>query len=94
MANTLTGACLCGAVRYECSAQPLMSGNCHCRDCQKSSGGGFVAVLAVSAASLKIQGQVNTTSRKPTVATLSHSAFARSAAPACLEKLPATLGSR
>ena len=58
MGNTLTGGCLCGAVRHECSARPLMSGNCHCRDCQKSGGGGFVAVMAVPAASLKIEGQV------------------------------------
>jgi hypothetical protein len=58
MANQLTGGCLCGAVRYECSAKPLMSGNCHCRDCQKSSGGAFVAVMVVRASTLKIEGQV------------------------------------
>jgi hypothetical protein len=35
-----------------------MSGNCHCRDCQRGSGGGFVAVIAVRASTLKIAGQV------------------------------------
>ena len=58
MTSKLTGGCMCGAVRYESLAQPLMAGNCHCRDCQKSSGGAFVAVMVVPASSLKIAGQV------------------------------------
>ena len=41
MANNFTGGCLCGQVRYECSADPFFMGNCHCRDCQKSSGGAY-----------------------------------------------------
>ncbi|MGE5302839.1 MAG: hypothetical protein ACM3TN_05890 [Alphaproteobacteria bacterium] len=36
MATAFTGGCLCGAVRYECSADALFMGNCHCRDCQKA----------------------------------------------------------
>ena len=36
----------------------LMSGNCHCRDCQRSGGSAFVAVMAVPASTLKIEGQV------------------------------------
>jgi len=57
MAN-LTGGCLCGAVRYECSAEPLFSGNCHCRDCQKASGGAYTPAFAVPARSVKITGEV------------------------------------
>jgi hypothetical protein len=49
---------MCGAVRYECSAKPVMTGNCHCRDCQKASGGAFVSMLAVPASALKITGVV------------------------------------
>lgn len=58
MATPFTGGCMCGAVRYECSAEPIMTGNCHCRDCQRASGGGFVSVLLVPKNALKITGDV------------------------------------
>jgi hypothetical protein len=32
------GNCLCGAVQYESSADPLDVGYCHCKMCQKLSG--------------------------------------------------------
>ncbi len=35
-----TGGCACGAIRYECMAEPLFSWKCHCRDCQRYTGGG------------------------------------------------------
>ena len=35
-----TGGCACGAVRYECSADPMFNWICHCRECQRSTGGG------------------------------------------------------
>jgi hypothetical protein len=31
------GGCLCGAVRYRVSGEPLQSGICHCRTCRKVS---------------------------------------------------------
>ena len=43
----LTGGCACGAVRYECTAEPLIMLNCHCRDCQQASGGPYVAGIIV-----------------------------------------------
>jgi hypothetical protein len=38
----LTGGCQCGAVRYRLDAAPGAS-ICHCRMCQKASGGPFMA---------------------------------------------------
>lgn len=38
MATALEGGCLCGAVRYMATAEPMMVGNCYCVDCRKSSG--------------------------------------------------------
>jgi hypothetical protein len=42
-----TGGCACGAIRYECNAEPIMMGKCHCRDCQHISGGPFVPFVIV-----------------------------------------------
>lgn len=58
MATPFTGGCMCGAVRYQCSAEPVMTGNCHCRDCQRASGGAFVSALAVPRSALTITGEV------------------------------------
>ncbi len=38
-----TGGCLCGAARYEINMAGSQTGNCHCKDCQKSSGAPFIA---------------------------------------------------
>src|ERR1041384_3995572 len=48
------GGCACGAIRYECSAEPSMTFKCHCRDCQRVTGGGFVAGLLVPAAAFRL----------------------------------------
>jgi hypothetical protein len=45
--TVLSGGCACGAIRYTCTADPLFSLNCHCRDCQRESGSAFIPVLAV-----------------------------------------------
>jgi len=36
------GGCLCGAVRYAIHGRLTYAGNCHCRDCQRGIGAGFV----------------------------------------------------
>ena len=58
MASNYTGGCQCGAVRYECTADAIFMGNCHCRDCQKASGSGYEAAIGVPAPALKITGNV------------------------------------
>lgn len=50
MTEPYTGGCACGAIRYECNAMPMFTWICHCRECQRSTGGGG-AVNAVFAAS-------------------------------------------
>lgn len=49
-----TGGCACGAIRYECAAEPLRAGHCHCRDCQRESGSAFTSNLTVPQAALTI----------------------------------------
>jgi hypothetical protein len=58
MATSVAGGCLCGAVRYECAAEPVMAGTCHCLDCQKSSGAGGAPTLFVPQVAVQITGEV------------------------------------
>lgn len=36
------GGCLCGNVRYEVSAEPVRVTFCHCRYCQRATGGAYL----------------------------------------------------
>jgi hypothetical protein len=42
-----SGGCSCGAVRYECNAEPTIMFKCHCRDCQRATGTGASCVVYV-----------------------------------------------
>ena len=52
--NVRTGGCLCGAVRYECAGEPVFSLFCHCRDCQRQSGSGYIAAARMPASGFRI----------------------------------------
>lgn len=54
MPAPFSGGCLCGAIRYESRAAPLFSINCHCRDCQRTTGTAYAPVLAVPRDALSI----------------------------------------
>lgn len=58
-----SGGCLCGAVRYQATADPAMMGHCHCVDCRKSSGTGHCSHMIVPAAAVTITGKVSTYER-------------------------------
>ena len=47
MVAPFSGGCLCGAVRYAVSAEPVAFMLCHCRDCQYASGCEPAAVVVV-----------------------------------------------
>lgn len=57
MGSAFTGGCLCGAVRYSCTAVPAMAGHCHCEDCRRSSGSGRCSHLGVPEHSVSITGE-------------------------------------
>lgn len=44
----LSGGCQCGAIRYALSAPPLRTALCHCRMCQKATGGPFAAMAEIA----------------------------------------------
>jgi hypothetical protein len=50
------GGCACGQVRYEVSADPVAVMNCHCRACQRASGGGYTTAVVVPRGALEIVG--------------------------------------
>jgi hypothetical protein len=60
MGKKLTGGCLCGAVRYETEADPVVMVNCHCRDCQRAGGSGYAPFVIVPKAAVKIAGEART----------------------------------
>ena len=64
MAQTLTGGCLCGAVRYQITADPVFSGRCYCEDCRKTSGTGHNCVLAVPEGAVSITGKLTEFTKK------------------------------
>jgi len=49
MVAPFKGGCRCGAIRYEVSAEPIAVMNCHCRDCQYSSGSSHTTAVVVPA---------------------------------------------
>ena len=49
-----SGGCACGAIRYESTVEPVMMLHCHCRDCQRASGGPSSSFLIVPTEALKL----------------------------------------
>src|SRR5438552_19084672 len=49
-----SGGCACGAIRYESTAEPVMMLHCHCRDCQRASGGPFSSYVIVPTEAFKL----------------------------------------
>ena len=57
MSDNHEGGCHCGAVRYKLTGEPKMMVNCHCLNCQKSSGSGHVFHLGFAADQLLVAGE-------------------------------------
>ena len=50
----LNGGCECGSIRYECRSKPILEYKCHCRACQRASGGGSLALFWVHSDQLEL----------------------------------------
>jgi len=55
----MSGGCLCGQVRYETDAAPAWTAICYCRDCQRASGSGYMPVMGVKRADMRITGETS-----------------------------------
>jgi hypothetical protein len=60
MTASITGSCACGAICYECKEQPIAMLNCHCQDCQRSSGAPFASGIVVAVSATEITGNPKT----------------------------------
>jgi hypothetical protein len=54
----LVGGCLCGAVRYQSTAEPVMTLLCQCEQCQRQSGSSFSVNVGFSKGSLEYTGDL------------------------------------
>ena len=52
------GGCACGAVRYRAHGPIEFSFHCHCRKCQRATGGGHASAFAVKRVAIEITGEV------------------------------------
>src|ERR671928_1595799 len=53
----IVGGCLCGSVRYESEAEPVLTAACHCRHCQKQTSSAFSIFVVLPKGSLRIEGE-------------------------------------
>ena len=55
--DTMTGGCLCGAVRFETTAAPFAINYCHCESCRKHSGAPVVTLAGYQADNVTFSGE-------------------------------------
>jgi hypothetical protein len=56
MKSPFSGGCACGAIRYSSASAPIAMLNCHCKDCQRSSGAPFASGVVVMTSDLTVTG--------------------------------------
>jgi hypothetical protein len=52
--DSITGGCLCGAVRYEADLPSLFCVHCHCRFCRRAHGAAYVTWFGVKEAGFRL----------------------------------------
>ena len=53
-----SGQCLCGEICYSVDIEPMFTGNCHCKDCQRSSGSAFIPAMIFPEKHVVVSGEV------------------------------------
>lgn len=59
MESKYSGRCLCGEISYSVNAELLFAGNCHCKDCQRSSDSAFTPAMIFPEKSVTILGKAS-----------------------------------
>jgi hypothetical protein len=55
----IEGGCLCGKVRYQSDAEPIMKALCHCRYCQKASGSTYSSNVLIPDDAFSVTGELS-----------------------------------
>ncbi len=84
---TITGGCLCGAVRYRIEAEPLVVRTCWCTDCQKLAAGSATVNVVFPAEAVHLEGALRDFASTAASGNLMHRGFC----PTC--GTPVTTGS-
>ena len=53
--SNIVGGCLCGSVRYESEAEPVLTAVCHYRHYQKQTSSAFSVLVALPKGSLRTE---------------------------------------
>jgi hypothetical protein len=62
----LEGGCSCGAVRYRLTTMPMIVHCCHCRDCQRQTGGAFAVNALIETDRIEMLGEAPVEIAMPT----------------------------
>lgn len=54
----LSGSCLCGAVSFSGDVDIMRNANCHCTNCQQSTGAAYASILFVASDNVEVKGAV------------------------------------
>ena len=54
MAKKVTGRCAWGSIRYQLLDKPMLVHCCHCDDCQRLTGSGFVLNAIIETQAIKL----------------------------------------
>jgi hypothetical protein len=74
MIQTMTGGCQCGRVRYSVEADPAEAYLCHCKMCQRATGGVAAAFVGVQQADVEWHGEPDWFDSSPSGRSARHAA--------------------
>jgi hypothetical protein len=57
---SLVGGCLCGAIRYRITGEPVIVSQCCCKDCQKATGTGHTTIIVIERSQMDMRGEPRT----------------------------------
>ncbi|MEH6405191.1 MAG: GFA family protein [Sneathiella sp.] len=75
MINSLKGGCACGAIRFEISGNPEFSIQCHCRKCQRATGGGHSSIIAFASEGVTFTGEIKQFPQNSDIGSITYSGF-------------------